>query len=79
MSTPVWTIVCDDTRKTSQFYFGEIVSRQVFTQLEDLKILLGEFTGGPVDGAHNIVCGTAINGELLAGQYEGRQPQRSSN
>ena len=60
MSTSVWTIVCDDTRKTSQVYFGEIVT-------------------STVDGVHDIACGTAINGELLAGQHDGQQTQRSSN
>ena len=44
-----------------------------FTQLEDHKILLDEIVGDTVDGIHDVVRGTAVNGKVLAGQHGGPQ------
>ena len=55
------------------------LEKATLTWLGDHKILLGEFIDGTVDGGHDEVRGSVINGELLAGQHGGPQTQRNNN
>ena len=56
-----------------------ILNEASSTRIGGRKILLGELVVDNTDGVCGIVCGSAIDGVLLAGQPGNRQTQRTSN
>ena len=57
---------------------GQLRKEQI-TRIGKNKILLGEFVCGTAVGVHDTVRGTAITGDLLAGQHGDPQTQRRNN
>ena len=58
---------------------GQSGKKQVSLDLEMTRSFSVSSKAAPVDGGHDIVRGTVINDELLAGQHGGTQTQRNNN
>ena len=67
-----FTMSCNDDR-------GQSGKKQVSLDLGITRSLSVSSQATPVDGGHDIVRDTVINGELLAGQHSGPQTRRNNN